>query len=193
MQWIFGVLFGDRFPGTYRRQSQVSARSTYNDCVLRYRLPRVLTVTGIIATLFGLLGPFIDRYLLFSVFLPALGVGLLLVSVGLVMWSLRAARAGRLQLAAGLLIGGILACNLAVSSAYVWGLLFLAGLVAMLLGLMILGIHFLAGEPEPAWKPRWVRDGSHANRILFPIRRLHEDRFDSTDDSGGGLPRSGGG
>jgi CHASE2 domain-containing sensor protein len=66
--------------------------------VPRHLLPQVFTVTGIVVICLGLLVPFLDIYSLFSVFIPAIGIGVALAFVGSVVWSLRIARARRRQL-----------------------------------------------------------------------------------------------
>ena len=114
----------------------------------RYLLPQVFTITGIVVICLGLLVPFLNIYSLFDAFIPAIGVGVVLAFVGLVMWSLRIARARRRQLAAFLLVGGIIAYMAAVSNVHIWGLFFLVAIPAVLLGLVLLVMSFLVSDPQ---------------------------------------------
>jgi len=116
--------------------------------VRRYLLPQVFTITGIVVICLGLLVPFLGIYSLFSAFIPAIGVGVVLAFVGLVMWSLRIARARRRQLAAFLLVGGVIAYIVAVSNVHIWGLFFLVAIPAVLLGFVLLVMSFLVSEPQ---------------------------------------------
>ena len=114
----------------------------------RRRLPQVFTITGIVVICLGLLVPLLDLYALFGAFIPAIGVGVVSAFVGLVMWSLRIARAKRRQLAAPLLAGGIIAYMVAVSNIHIWGLFFLVAIPAVLLGVVLLVMSFLVSDPQ---------------------------------------------
>jgi len=120
--------------------------------VPRYLLPQVFTIAGMVVICLGLLVPFLDLYSLFGAFIPAIGVGVVLAFIGLGMWSLRIASARRRQLAAFLLVGGIIAYMVAVSNVHIWGLFFLIAIPAALLGLMLLVMSFLVSARNRSQK-----------------------------------------
>lgn len=118
----------------------------YTGFVGHNSLPKIFTITGVTVTILGLLVPFIGVYSLFDVFVPAIAIGILVASVGLVMWSLRIARARCRQLAALLLVGGVMGYIVGVSNVHTWGLFLLVAVPAALLGIVLFGVSCFASR-----------------------------------------------